>query len=147
MSIVLGKYICKQIMNFQLSKFTKCLHFPNSARPSRSRAAAIGFGSLAAINFRMFSLLDFLSSNNSSRRGHLARHRACAKGKPLRLPYYMYQVKAFVKPWFAHTLCHTLYYLSANCAISVVISCDTLVHTNRHIFGYDGICYWSKAIT
>ena len=133
-------------MNFHFKKFTICLQIPNSARPSRSRAATIGFGSLAAISFRMFSLLDFQSSNNSSRRGHLARHRACAKGKPLRLPYYMHQVKTFVKSWLTHTLSHTLYHLSANSAASVVISCDALVNTNHHILGNNGICYWSKAI-
>lgn len=134
-------------MNFHFKKFTICLQIPNSARPSRSRAATIGFGSLAAISFRMFSLLDFLSSNNSSRRGHLARHRACAKGKPLRLPCYMHQVKTFIKPWLAHTLSHTLYHLSANSAASMLIPCNALVNTNRHILGNYTVCYWTETIT
>lgn len=134
-------------MNFHFKKFTICLQIPNSARPSRSRAAIIGFGSLAAINFHILSLLDFLSSNKIFPYGHLSGYRACAKGKPLRLPYYMHQVKTFVKPWLAHVLSHTLYHLSANSAASVVISCDALVNTNRHILSYDSVCYWSKAIT
>lgn len=134
-------------MNFHFKKFTICLQFQNSARPNRSRAAAIGFGSLAAISFRILSLLDFLSSNKIFPCGHLSGYRACAKGKPLRLPYYMHQVKTFVKPWLARPSRHPQYYIISNRARPQRIPHYAFVYWSIDALSHYSVCYWSKAIT